>query len=139
MSQLWTPPSGPAVPARQPRRAPMPQDNIDLADGRRLLDQGLYYHHGQTGRHWKGPHRLLVLATIDDTDRFGPLLHVSLSYPNRDPDWATIKAVRAAFFPPTIDVMMLLPRAEDYVAGIPAWPDSHVFHLIETPERWGYR
>ncbi len=133
MSQLWTPPNV------RTHRAPMPTGDQRLADGRRLSYAGPYQLRGQHGHHWRGPKRLLALATIDPTERFGPLLHVSLSYPDRDPDWPTIRLVREAFFPPTVDVMMLLPRAEDYVAGTPEWPDSHVFHLIETPERWGLR
>jgi hypothetical protein len=81
---------------------------------------------------YEGPNGLTVLATIDNTPRFGPLLHVSLSYRKRDPFWSEIKAAREAFFPPDIDVMMMLPRESDYVNLHP-----HTFHLIQTPERWG--
>jgi hypothetical protein len=83
---------------------------------------------------YDGPNGLALLATIDNTPRFGPLLHVSLSYRKRDPFWSEIKAAREAFFPPDIDVMMMLPRERDYVNLHP-----HTFHLIQTPERWDLR
>ena len=81
-----------------------------------------------------GPNGLAVIATVDNTPRFGPLLHVSLSYRKRDPFWSEIKAAREAFFPSDIDVMMMLPRESDYVNLHP-----HTFHLIQTPERWDLR
>jgi len=83
---------------------------------------------------YDGPSGLGVVVTIDNTPRFGPLLHVSLSYRRRDPFWHEIKAARAAFFPPDIDVMMMLPAEADYVNLHP-----HTFHLIQTPERWALR
>ncbi len=57
-----------------------------------------------------------------------------MSYPDRDPDWATIRAIRDLFYPSTVDVMMVLPRAEDYVNI-----HRHVFHLWQTPTVWGLR
>lgn len=83
---------------------------------------------------YDGPNGLVVVMTIDNTPRFGPLLHVSLSYRKRDPFWSEIKAAREAFFPPDIDVMMMLPAERDYVNLHP-----HTFHLIQTPERWDLR
>jgi hypothetical protein len=83
---------------------------------------------------YEGPNHVAVLVTIDNTPRFGPLLHVSLSHRKRDPYWSEIKAAREAFFSPDIDVMMILPRASDYVNLHP-----HTFHLVQTPERWGLR
>ena len=81
---------------------------------------------------YEGPNHLAVVVTIDNTPRFGPLLHVSLSYSRRDPFWSEIKAAREAFFPSDVDVMMMLPREADYVNLHP-----HTFHLVQTPERWG--
>jgi hypothetical protein len=77
---------------------------------------------------------LRVAATVDNTPDWGPLLHVSLSYHDHDPPWDDIKAVRAAFYPATVDVMMMLPRAEDYVNLHP-----HCFHLWQTPQPWRLR
>lgn len=85
-------------------------------------------------RSYHGPKDIAVLATIDQTERFGDLLHVSLSFAHRDPKWTEIKAVRALFFPETIDVMMMLPAAEDYVNV-----HQHTFHMQQTPERWKMR
>lgn len=83
---------------------------------------------------YEGPKGLAVLATIDDSRSWGPLLHVSLSYSNRDPSWAEIKAAREVFFPADLDVMMVLPREQDYVNL-----HGHTFHLWQTPESWGMR
>ena len=98
-------------------------------EGRLTVDGATWLSHGG----------LRVIA-CDERTRHGLLRHVSLSYRKRDPDWREIKAVRAAFFPASVDYMMMLPREEDYVAGVPGlWPDSRVFHLWETPEKWGMR
>ena len=40
--------------------------------------------------------------------------------------------VRDAFYPDDVDVMMILPRAMDYVNV-----HEHVFHLQQTPVVWG--
>lgn len=129
---LWTPPG-----SRAPRVSAIPAGDVRLSDGRRLVRQA--------GRQWQlppdvidaatweGPKRLLVLASLDDTPH-GRLLHVSMSYPSKDPEWQTIRAVRDAFYPDTIDVMMVLPRAEDYVNY-----HRHTFHLWQTPTTWGMR
>lgn len=135
MTSLWTP--GGVVHTAPPRAA-LPTEDIRLADGRRLRYHGVQSltEPGaipvQAGT-WMGPDNLRVLASLDDTGRWGALLHVSLSYPHRDPPWATIKAVRAAFFG-DVDVMMVLPRAADYVNV-----HAHAFHLWQTPEAWGIR
>ncbi len=124
-----------------PRVTGLPAGDLRLGDGRRLrfedgaplpvqadadtrfLASGL----------WRGPQRLTVLGSLDPTPH-GDLLHVSMSYPDRDPDWATIRAIRDLFYPSTVDVMMVLPRAEDYVNI-----HRHVFHLWQTPTVWGLR
>lgn len=87
---------------------------------------------------------LRVLASIDVTPRWsasgartsGPLLHVSLSRRDRDVAWSEIRQVKAAFFGDAVDAMMVLPRAEDYIAGVPGWEDSNVFHVWQCPEGW---
>lgn len=76
--------------------------------------------------------RFIVSAGIEDTERWGPLLHVSMSYPDRDPSWDEIKAVRAAFFPGDMDAGMMLPREADYINV-----HSHCFHLWQLPQQWG--
>jgi hypothetical protein len=83
---------------------------------------------------YDGPNGLGVVATIDNTPRFGPLLHVSISHHRRDPFWTEIKALREVFFPDDVDAMMMLPQPQDYVNLHP-----HAFHVIQTPERWGLR
>lgn len=77
---------------------------------------------------------LHVIVTIDNTPRFGPLLHCSISHPRRDPFWHEIKAMREVFFPSDVDAMMLLPRSSDYVNVHP-----HTFHVVQTPSAWDMR
>lgn len=72
-----------------------------------------------------------VTATLDETPHFGTLLHVAMSYPDKDPSWREIKLVRAAFFPKNIDVIMVLPKEGDYVNV-----HSHCFHLFQAPASW---
>lgn len=131
---LWTPP-GSRVPMLR-----LPEGDVRLPDGRRLrfLDRP----HGPDmleSARWTGPKNLTVVASLDDTGAHGVLLHVSLSYPDRDPTWADMKAVKAAFFGPDVDAMLPLPRDENYVAGVPGWEDSHVFHIVQMPRTWGMR
>jgi hypothetical protein len=85
-------------------------------------------------RSYVGPNHIAVIATIDHTQRFGDLLHTSISHAKRDPYWAEIKAMRAVFYPAWIDVMMMLPAEEDFVNL-----HEHAFHLQQCPERWGIR
>lgn len=82
-------------------------------------------------RQYGGRPGLLVFASSDRTPH-GRLLHVSMSFADRDPSWDEIKAVRAAFFPPDVDVAQILPRAGTYVNVA-----QHAFHLWEIPGEWG--
>lgn len=137
----------------------VPHADLRLPDGRRLrrwaegdprrpikLPESILDHDG-----WDGPQRLIVIVTIDDTPH-GPLLHASVSYQDRDPSWADLKAVRYLIFPRDVDVMCMLPRDGQYLAGVapikdgrgrtvargaPGGADSHVFHLSQTPVGWG--
>lgn len=83
---------------------------------------------------YDGPGQLSVFVTIDNTPKWGPLKHVSIAYPRRDPSWAEIKRVRDLFFAADEDVMMVLPRQADYVNVHP-----HAFHLWQTPQGWEIR
>lgn len=131
---LWTPAGH--TPRRQD--APKPQA-IRLNDGQILrFIERVTMRDPATGTvchalYFNGPKQLKVIASIDPTPH-GALLHVSLSYPNRDPSWDVIKAIRAAFYGDDIDVMIVLPKAEDYVNR-----HDHCFHLWETPKKWGIR
>jgi hypothetical protein len=80
---------------------------------------------------WQAADKLRVIASLDRTHH-GVLLHVSCSYPKRDPAWGVIKAVRYAFFPATIDVNMVLPRDGDYINV-----HEHCFQMWQAPEKWG--
>lgn len=83
-------------------------------------------------RGWRHePSGFIVSATIDNTAKFGPLIHVSMSYPDHDPSWQEIKWVRELFYNTETDVMMVLPREELYVNF-----HQHCFHLWQTPSDW---
>ena len=124
-------------------RAKIPTGDLILADGRRLVFQSEHripVEYGvSVGARWRTlapdeSQRLAVTASMDVTDKWGALLHVSLSYPDHLPSWDDVKLVRAAFYRSDIDVMMVLPRAEDYVNIHP-----FTFHMWQTPQVWGIR
>src|SRR3954471_20369720 len=128
----------------QRRRMKLPKKDVKLPDGRVLrrvigydlskipsnkTTQGSFLESAG----WQHiPTRLVVSAGIEDTGRWGPLLHISMSYPDHDPTWEEIKVLREAFFPMDTDVAMILPRMADFVNVHP-----HCFHLWQTPEMWG--
>lgn len=133
---------------RAPTPAPLtlPGRELSLSDGTRLyLDLRLtaelvdfYRRHGERADAygvWVNRHkRLKVFASLDVTPKWGALLHVSVSFPDTDPDWALVKAVKAGFFGDGADAMIVLPRAADYVNV-----HKHCFHLWQMPEGWGIR
>lgn len=128
----------------QRRRLKLPKGDIKLGDGRvlrRIIGYDLSkVKTNETTRNgflasagWRhAPSDFVVSAGIEDTGRWGPLLHVSMSYSDHDPSWEEIKAVRYAFFPRDMDVAMMLPRDGDYVNIHP-----HCFHLWQCPQEWG--
>ena len=134
MSGLFLP-SG----ARVPLLGLPPIDRpIRLADGRALRFEDWLRGPETTAQVWRGPARMAVLASLDTTDAWGPLLHISASYPDRDPSWAELSLLKAAFFGDA-DAAMILPSEEDFIHGVPGAPDSHVFHLWQIPQKWGIR
>jgi hypothetical protein len=111
---------------------PLPEKkSLDLANGRSLQ----YLGERDIGdvkdmRFWAGLDGLKVLASIDNTPH-GKLLHVSISYSDKDPSWDIIRLVKQCIFSDNQDAVMLLPRQEVYVNAHP-----HTFHIWETPEKW---
>lgn len=130
MTTLRLPPG-----SRAPRVVCVPDGHVKLADGRVLRRGGRHVGTDETpqeGGWWRAPDGMTVIASLDLTPAHGRLLHVSLAYRTRDPSWKDIRLVRDAFYPETVDVMMVLPRAEDYVNT-----HEHCFHLWQTPTTWG--
>lgn len=129
----------------QRRRLKLPKGDIILADGRKLRPILGYERHMRslpidefTKRSihvvagWNHtPTGLVVSASIGDSGTWGPLLHVSMSYPDHDPTWDEIKLVREAFFPGDMDAMIMLPRASNYVNA-----HKHCFHIYQCPQEW---
>ena len=73
---------------------------------------------------------MAVLASYDPTPH-GMLLHVSVSYADREPRWSDLRAVRGAFFPADRDVIQVLPCAGEYVNV-----HQYCLHLFAAPETW---
>lgn len=127
---------------------PMPKGDITLPDGR-TLHRVMGYHAGKQkiinrtfkkaeeregmrdARAWSHASGLLISASYDDGDH-GEILHVAMSYKHRDPTWEEIKMARHVFFPPFVDVIMVLPKYQDYVNIHP-----HCFHINQCPAVWG--
>lgn len=130
----------------QRRRLKLPKGDLRLADGRQLrriigydLSKVKTNATTQNGflesAAWRHlPSGFIVSAGVEDTGRWGPLLHTSMSYADHDPAWEEIKMVRDVFFPGDVDVQMVLPRKADYVNVHP-----HCFHLWQMPQEWGLR
>lgn len=83
---------------------------------------------------------LTVIASLDHPEGHvqlaGPhyLLHASLAYPDRLPEWWEVVAVKEALYGRDQDATMLLPRESD-------WVNVHDFclHLWQLPAVWGIR
>lgn len=119
-------------------RLHIPTGNIQLSNGILLKFQSGRQDIPDSGQYqileyawWQSSDKLKVIASLDRTHH-GELLHVSCSYPKRDPGWGVIKAVRYAFFPSDIDVSMILPRDGDYINVM-----THCFQMWQMPEKWG--
>lgn len=132
VAQLWTPPNAKTLP-----RPGLPSnEDIRLVNGLILRYHSAFSNDVGQGviqrcRRWVGAKGLSVIASIDATPH-GDLLHVSLARKDRLPTWEEVRQVRNAFYPPTVDVMMILPREQDYVNV-----HQYCFHLQQTPVGWG--
>jgi hypothetical protein len=83
---------------------------------------------------WNSHAGMRVACTLDDTHH-GKLLHVSVSYKDRDPTWAELCMIRDVFFPTDdVDCAMIMPRHSDYVNL-----HKHCFHIWQMPVEWGIR
>jgi hypothetical protein len=146
---MITPPTliGVNIDEYQRRRITLPRGDLPLGDGRVLRPIIGYDVRKITGSvmneetrksilesaGWRhGPTGLLVTASVDNTPRWGALIHVAMSHPHIDPSWEEIKLVKDAFFPSDMDAAMILPKKADYVNV-----HSHCFHLWQLPQEWG--
>lgn len=83
---------------------------------------------------------LTVIASLDHPPAHvqiaGPyyLLHASMSYPDRLPEWWEVSALKDVLYGPDQDACMMLPRQAD-------WVNLHDFclHLWQLPAAWGIR
>jgi len=129
-----------------PQVLQMPDGLMQLGDGRKLIGErmplgflnqlaGATRQHGvvYAMRYYHSGSGLALIVSVDETPH-GRLLHVSMSYADHDPTWEEIKLVREAIYSPDVDVMMVLPKAIDYVNA-----HEHCFHLWQTPVEWDLR
>ena len=113
-----------------PRAVP-PDRDVRLSDGRVLIRVANFRMiSSKGGGKWETRDGLQVIASLDESPH-GDLLHVSISYAWKNPKWAELIAVREAFFPKSIDCMMVMPREEDYVNL-----REHCFHIWQCPGAW---
>lgn len=128
----------------QRERLRLPKGDLRLGDGR-VLRRILGYDLSKLATNeltrngfldsagWRhAPTDFMVSAGVEETERWGPLLHASMSYGDHLPSWEEIKLVREAIFPLEVDTAMILPRQSDYV-------NVHNFclHLWQIPTMWG--
>jgi len=130
----------------QRRKLTLPKGDLLLSDGRKLREIIGYKEYMMNlslvdkvtkkafvqMRGWQHiASNLVVSASVNITDKWGELLHVSLSYADHDPTWEEIKMVRQVFFPADLDAMMVLPRVGNYVNV-----HKHCFQMYQIPQEW---
>ena len=80
---------------------------------------------------YEGPNGIQVIESTDNTPKWGPLKHVSISRPDCYPTWDEIVAVKLELFGDRKDAIMVIPKRENYVNI-----HENCFHLWESPESW---
>lgn len=133
----------PGVKAHRGAELWPPPDVLTLAGGALLKHTGEEMPIGRMtyARVYRGPHELMVLASlVDRGEPWGTLLHVSMSVPRGYPDWDLIYAVTRAFFGQHVDAMMPIPREEAFIHGAlesqRKGKSRQVFHVVEMPQAW---
>lgn len=65
------------------------------------------------------PKKLAVICSLDTMDNGKTYLHISLSHPNKIPDWNTVKMVKELFIGKNKAALIYLPTEEEYVDLMP--------------------
>lgn len=121
----------------------IPTHDLTAADGRVLVYKGRAApQHAGGGVYitlaWWGSADGLAMAasldhlphqTVTSKPRF---LHISISRPDRYPDWDEMVAAVEALVGPNVDMAMIKPRRSDYIS-----PHPNCFHWWEMPVEWG--
>ena len=76
---------------------------------------------------------LSIICSIDFTDEWGPLKHISISHPKRLPFWHDVVEIKDRLMG-DIDAMMVMPKSEDYVNL-----HNYCFNIWQCPQDWGIR
>lgn len=82
-------------------------------------------------RGYRAKDGLQIIVSKDNTAKWGELLHVSVSRPDKYPSWDEIVQVKLHFFGDMKDSMMLIPKRTNYVNV-----HKNCFHLWECPQEW---
>jgi hypothetical protein len=120
-----------SVGAFDPTKAPTLVRGADgkLVSGREILGKNAKVSNRLIS-FWVSDDDFRVSASLSDT-KFGTFLHVSCSYPDRNPTWEEIKLVRYAFYPESASVAMVLPPLSAYVNT-----HEYTFQMYELPVDW---
>lgn len=121
----------------------IPACDLTLPDGRLLIYRGRAdpVHCGGgaylTLSRWESADDLAVMASLDPlphtTVKSKPrFLHLSISRPDRYPDWDEQVQVVEAIAGVNLDMAMIKPRRSDYIS-----PHPNCFHWWEMPTEWG--
>lgn len=128
-SQLWTPHD-----YNRQGQVEIPLHDVTLTSGLKLRFRGLQRVESLDTTGTIAVYErdgLRVIASLDHTPRFGPLLHVSVSRQTRYPSWDELVQVKAAFHGDDVDAMMVMPRSEDYINV-----HESAFHIWQCPVGW---
>lgn len=139
---------GRAIPTYRPgvnRRGEIdiPAHDLTAADERILAYKGRTApQHAGNGVYitlswWESEDGLAMAASLDPLPHLHikskpRFLHISISRPDRYPDWDEMVAAVEALAGPNVDMAMIKPRRADYVS-----PHPNCFHWWEMPVEWG--
>lgn len=86
---------------------------------------------------WQSVDDLAMMASLDPLPHLTitskpRFLHVSISRPDRYPQWDEMVEAVEALAGPNLDMAMIKPRRADYIS-----PHPNCFHWWEMPVEWG--
>jgi hypothetical protein len=81
---------------------------------------------------------LLVIASVDNTENHGRLLHVSLSYADHDPGWADARGLGDSMMPATCEHCLIIIKVKDLESATQQIHQGYHTDMTGTwRESWG--
>jgi len=80
---------------------------------------------------WRGENGLRIIKSLDDTNNFGPLLHLSVSHAIKFPTWEEVSELRWQLLPKDVDFVIPMPRKIN-----DPHPFPYCIHLQQYPGNW---